>query len=576
MGRNVPEIIDSFCRGPHDFGRRQDVSGESFDFIVVGAGSSGCVLANRLSADGKTSVALIEAGPRDSNFWIHLPVGYGRTMWDPRVNWKFYTEPEPHMADRRIYWPRGRVLGGSSSINGLIVIRGQPEDYDRWARLGNHGWSWQEVLPYFIKLENNADLGGDQLHGAHGPLQVQSINERHELIEAFIAAANRHGIPRTADFNGRAQEGVGYFQLTTRKGWRNSAADAYLRPVKQRPNLQIFTDTQVGKILFDGYRAVGVTCRTGEEFRTIRAARGVILAAGAVQSPQILMVSGIGPARELARHGIRVKIDRGAVGQNLQDHLQFRLIYKVSKPITTNDALRSLLGRLKLGLDWLLRSRGALAVGINQGGLFARLMPSSKTPDIQFHVATLSADMAGGKVHDFSGMTLSVCQLRPQSRGTIVLSSADPFDRPRIHANYLAEESDRDFAVAAISFARKLARTPPLCDLIAEEVTPGPKVESEADILDFARTNGATIFHPAGTCRMGSDDDAVVDPRLRVRGAAGLWVADCSIMPALVSGNTNVPAMMIAEKAADMILQDYQQDNRGSEPCPTEPCQIAI
>ena len=406
------------------------MDGEQFDFVVVGAGSAGCVLANRLSADPRNSVALIEAGPRDRSFWIHLPIGYGRTMWDPKVNWKFYTEPEPQMDGRRIYWPRGRVLGGSSSINGLIVIRGQPQDYDHWADLGNRGWSWRDVLPYFIKLEHNDDLAGDQLHGSSGPLQVTSIHERHELIEAFIAAANRQGIPRTSDFNGREQEGAGYFQLTTHNGWRNSSADAYLRPVAKRGNLRILTDTQVGQVLFAGRRAVGVTCRSEGSIRTITARRGVVLAAGAIQSPQLLMLSGIGPAEELQRHGIAVKLNRPAVGQNLQDHLQFRLIYRITKPITTNDALRSLWGRFKLGSDWLLHRRGALAVGINQGGLFARLQQQAKTPDIQFHVATLSADMAGGKVHDFSGMTLSVCQLRPQSRGSIGLASADPFDRP--------------------------------------------------------------------------------------------------------------------------------------------------
>src|SRR5579863_6770349 len=532
---------------------------EQVDFIVVGAGSAGCVLANRLSADARNTVALIEAGPPDRNFWIHLPIGYGRTMWDSRINWKFYTEPEPHMDGRRIYWPRGRVLGGSSSINGLIVIRGQPEDYDHWAQLGNRGWSWPDVLPYFVKLEHNGDLANDQLRGSNGPLQVSSIHDRHELMEAFIAAANHCGIPRTFDFNGRVQEGAGYFQLTTRNGWRDSAATAYLRPAAKRRNLRILTDTQVGQILFDGRRAVGVTCRSGASIRTIMAARGVILAAGAVQSPQLLMLSGIGPAEELQRHGIPIKLNRPAVGQNLQDHLQFRLIYRIAKPITTNDALRSLWGRIKLGRDWLLYRRGALAVGINQGGLFARLQPGAKTPDIQFHVATLSADMAGGKVHDFSGMTLSVCQLRPQSRGSIALASSDPFDRPRIHANYLAAENDRHFAVESIGFARKLARTPPLSDYIAAEVTPGPNVESADDVLHFAQANGATIFHPAGTCCMGPDDNAVVDPRLRVRGTDRLWVADCSIMPTLVSGNTNVPAMMIAEKAADMILQDHRQ-----------------
>jgi choline dehydrogenase len=299
-----------------------------------------------------------------------------------------------------------------------------------------------------------------------------------------------------------------------------------------------------------------VACRSGGSIRTITAKRGIVLAAGAIQSPQLLMLSGIGPAEQLQRHGIAVKLDRPAVGQNLQDHLQFRLIYRIANPITTNDALRSLWGRIKLGSDWLLHRRGALAVGINQGGLFARLQSGAKTPDIQFHVATLSADMAGGKVHDFSGMTLSVCQLRPQSRGSIALASADPFDRPRIQANYLAAESDRRFAVESIAFARKLAATPPLSDYIAAEVTPGPNVQSDDDILGFARANGATIFHPAGTCRMGSDEEAVVDPHLRVRGADRLWVTDCSIMPTLVSGNTSVPAMMIAEKAAELILQD--------------------
>ncbi|MFZ3311418.1 MAG: GMC family oxidoreductase N-terminal domain-containing protein [Xanthobacteraceae bacterium] len=551
------------------------MSVETYDFIVVGGGSAGCVLANRLSADGVHSVALIEAGPRDNSFWIHLPIGYGRTMWDPTVNWKFYTEPEPHMAGRRIYWPRGRVLGGSSSINGLIVIRGQPEDYDHWAQLGNRGWSWRDVLPYFVKIESNSELGGDQLHGSHGPLQVTSINERHELIEAFIAAANRNGIPRTADFNGREQEGAGYFQLTTRNGWRQSSAVAYLRPAAKRRNLTILTDTQVGHILFAGRRAVGVSCRSGTTVRTITARRGVVLTAGAIQSPQLLMLSGIGPAEELRRHGIAVTVDRPAVGQNLQDHLQFRLIYRIGKPITTNDALRSWWGWMKLGSDWLFHRRGPLAVGINQGGLFARLMPGAKTPDIQFHVATLSADMAGGKVHDFSGMTLSVCQLRPKSRGSIALASADPYERPLIHANYLAEEADRYFAVESIKFARKLAQTPPLADLIDTEAVPGPKVESAADILDFAQANGATIFHPAGTCRMGADEAAVVDPRLRVRGAERLWVADCSIMPTLVSGNTNVPAMMIGEKAAEMILQDCRQQTGGSETWQTESSPIA-
>lgn len=539
------------------------MAGQEFDFIVVGAGSSGCVLANRLSADPKAQVAVIEAGPRDSNFWIHLPIGYGRTMWDPKVNWKFQTEPEPNMAGRQVYWPRGRVLGGSSSINGLIVIRGQKEDYDSWEAQGCPGWSFSEVQPYFVKLENNAEFGDDQIHGANGPLPVSSIGRKHELIEAFIASAEVNGVPRTKDFNGQSQEGAGYFQLTTKNGWRMSAAAAYLKPAEKRENLTIITDTQVLRVLFEGRRAVGIVCHTPQGTRTIKARRGVILSAGAIQSPQLLMLSGIGPGKHLQETGVPVLIDRPAVGQNLQDHLQFRLIYKASKPITTNDALRSLWGRAKLGLEWLLFRSGALAIGINQGGLFGRLMPESKTPDIQFHVATLSADMAGGKVHDFPGFTLSVCQLRPESRGHIALASADPLARPLIYANYLATEKDRDYAVKSVQFARKLAQTKPLADLVAAEVSPGPSVRTDAEILDYARRNGATIFHPSGTCRMGTDEAAVVDPRLRVRGVSGLWVVDCSIMPTLVSGNTNVPAIMIAEKAADMIVEDCNENSNG-------------
>jgi choline dehydrogenase len=494
-----------------------------------------------------------------------LPIGYGKTMWDPTVNWKFNTEPESNMDGRQIYWPRGRVLGGSSSINGLIVIRGQHEDYDRWARDGASGWSWNEVQPYFIKNESNPDLAGDQLHGDSGPLKISSIGRRHELIEAFIAAGEANGVPRTEDFNGRTQEGAGYFQLTTRNGWRMSAADAYLRPAEKRANLSVLTDTQVLRVLFEGRQATGVVCRSGETTHIIKARRGVILSAGAIQSPQLLMLSGIGPAKHLREHGLPVVLDRPEVGQNLQDHLQFRLIYRCTKAITTNDALRTLWGRAKLGLEWLLFRTGPLAIGINQGGMFARLMANAKTPDIQFHVATLSADMAGGKAHDFPGFTLSVCQLRPESRGHIALASSDPMAHPRIYANYLATATDRDYAVESIRFARKLAATAPLSKLVDAEITPGPDVNTASEILDFARRNGATIFHPSGTCRMGSDDAAVVDPRLRVRGITGLWVVDCSIMPTLVSGNTNVPAMMIAEKAADMILEDNQQQRLTAE-----------
>jgi choline dehydrogenase len=526
------------------------------DFVVVGAGSAGCALAARLSEDPAVSVVLLEAGPRDTNPWIHLPIGYGKTMWDKKVNWAYYTEPDPNMAGRKIYWPRGKTLGGSSAINGLIAIRGQREDYDSWRAQGCKGWSFDELLPYFVKSESNDADGDDQLHGRHGPVTVTSIKAKHPLIESVIAAAGKLGVPRNDDFNGARQEGVGYYQLTTAKGLRMSAAKAYLKPARGRANLTVIPGAQATRVLFDGTRASGVAyASNGEEVR-LKARRGVILSAGALQSPQLLMLSGIGDPRQLAEHGIPVRLARPAVGKNLQDHLQIRLIYKVKRPITTNDQLNSLVGRVTIALQWLLMRSGPLAVGINQGGLFTKVLPESTTPDIQFHIATLSADMAGAKPHPFSGMTLSVCQLRPESRGEVRLASADPLAAPLMHANYLATETDRRCVTAAIAFARKLARTEPFAAELSEEHLPGPQATTDADLLDFARNYGATIFHPSGTCRMGSDADAVVDPRLRVRGVDGLWVADCSIMPTLVSGNTNLPAIMIGEKAADMIRED--------------------
>ena len=526
------------------------------DFIVVGAGSSGCAVAARLSENGRHRVALLEAGPRDINPWIHLPIGYGKTMWDRRVNWAFSTEPEPNMHDRRIYWPRGKVLGGSSSINGLIAIRGQAQDYDDWEKLGARGWSWANVLPYFRRIESNSDFADDQLHGAHGPVTVSSIGAKHELIEAAIAAAGKLGVPANRDFNGASQEGAGYYQLTTSRGLRTSAAKAYLKPARGRANLDIVTNAQATGLIIENGRAAGVRFRRNGVDHEMRATRGVVLSAGALQTPQLLMLSGIGPADHLRAYGVNVLLDRKEVGQNLQDHLQFRLIYRCAKPITTNDELRSLFGRARIGLQWFFLRSGPLAIGINQGGIFTRVMPGATRPDIQFHIATLSADMAGAKPHPFSGFTLSVCQLRPESRGHIELGSADPLAPPKMFANYLDAANDRECAVRAISFARKLANTEPMKGLVAEEMKPGPSATTDDAILDFARGNGATIFHPSGTCRMGDDDQSIVDPRLKLRGMEGLWIADCSVMPRLVSGNTNLPAIMIGERAAEMILTD--------------------
>ncbi len=529
----------------------------SFDTIIVGGGTAGCVLANRLTADGKHSVLVLEAGPADRYVWIHIPIGYGKTMFHPVYNWGFTTEPDPGMLGRRIYWPRGRVLGGSSSINGLIYVRGQPEDYDAWSAAGSAGWGWRDVLPYFVRSEGNV-RGASATHGADGPLACSDIGDRHELIEAIIDGAGQLGVPRTDDFNGGAQEGVGYFQLFTKNGLRCSTAVGYLRPARGRANLEVRTGAQATRVLFEGTRAVGVEFRQDGALHTAHARREVVLAAGALQSPQLLQLSGVGPASLLQQFGIPVVHDLPGVGENLQDHLQLRLLFRCTKPITTNDDLNSWWRSFLIGMKWLFARRGPLAVGINQGGLFTRVMPDATTPDIQFHFATLSADMAGAKPHPFPGFTFSVCQLRPGSRGHVRITSADPFVAPAMQPYYLSTPEDRACAVAAIRYARTLAATAAVAPYVAEELQPGPNVRTDEEILHFAREYGATIFHPSGTCKMGpaTDPMAVVDDRLRVRGVTGLRVVDCSIMPTLVSGNTNAPVVMIAEKASDMMLAD--------------------
>jgi len=529
----------------------------TFDYIVVGAGSAGCVLANRLSAGDARSVLLLEAGPPDSYLWIHIPIGYAKTMFNPRVNWCFYTEPEAGMNGRKIYWPRGKTLGGSSSINGLISVRGQREDYDRWAAAGNSGWSYAELFPYFKRLEHA--VGGDPAyHGVGGPLWRSPIGKRHELIEAVIAAATEVGIPRNDDFDGARQEGAGYYHLTTRNGWRCSAAVAYLAPARRRGNLRVETEARVTKILFEGRRAAGVAYRHAGAEKVARAEREVLLCAGALQSPQLLQLSGVGPRPLLEAFGIGVVHELPGVGENLQDHLQARVLFECTRPITTNDDLKSWWRTLKMGMDYVLTRGGPMAIGINQGGIFARVDPASATPDVQFHVATLSSDMAGSPTHRFSGFTFSVCQLRPESRGTVRIKSPDPLDAPAMQPNYLSAARDRQTLVAGIRLARRLAATRALSPYVRREYRPGPEAGSDEGLLEFARNTGGTIFHPSGTCRMGDAGDAmaVVDARLRVHGLERLRVVDCSVMPTLVSGNTNVPVVMIAEKASDMILAD--------------------
>jgi choline dehydrogenase len=528
-----------------------------FDYVIAGGGTAGCVLANRLSADGRHSVLLLEAGPPDSYPWIRVPIGYAKTMFHPVYNWRFKTEPEPGMNGREIYWPSGRTLGGSSAINGLIYIRGHRDDYDHWAALGNRGWGYAEVLPYFRKLEHNV-RGDSEWHGADGPLWVSDIRAKHELVEALIGAGAELGIPPNPDFNGARQEGTGYYQLTTRRGFRCSTAVAYLRPARGRSNLAVETNARATRIVQDGKRATGIVYRQGAREHTATARREVIVAAGALQSPQLLQLSGIGPPALLQKFGIPVVNARDGVGENLQDHLQVRTIFRCTKPITTNDTLKSWWRTMAMGARYVLTRTGPMAVGINQGGMFARTDPALGRPDVQFHLATLSSDMAGSPVHTFSGFTLSVCQLRPESRGTIRIKSPDPEAAPAMQPHYLATAHDRATIVAGIKLARRLAATRALAPYVAGEYLPGNATVTDDDLLEFARNKGATIFHPAGTCKMGpaSDTHAVVDAELRVHGTPGLRVVDCSVMPTIISGNTNAPVIMIAEKAADMILRD--------------------
>jgi choline dehydrogenase len=531
------------------------MTAETFDYIIVGAGSAGCVLANRLTASGRHRVLLLEAGGADRNMWIHIPLGYGKLANNPKVNWLYKSEPEPELNNRQITQPRGKVLGGSSSINGLLYVRGQHEDFDHWRQLGNTGWGFADVLPYFRRAEDQ-QRGADAMHGVGGPLAVSDVSEPHPLCEAFIDAAGQAGYPRNDDFNGETQEGVGYFQLTTKNGRRWSTAVGYLRPARRRPNLKIATDALATRLLFSGRRAIGVEYRQGDSLHTAHANAEVIVAGGAFNSPQLLQLSGIGPAELLREHGIPVIADMPGVGADLQDHLQARIQYRCTEPITMNDVINNWRHRYGEGLRYVLSRKGLLTIGAGYAGAFLRTRPELATPDVQIHFLIFSADTAGASLHDFSGFMVSVCQLRPESRGFVHIKSRDPSVPPAIQPRYLTNRLDCDTVVDGLKLMRRIMEQPSMRRYIAEELTPGPNCVSDADLLAFAREAGTTVYHPTSTCRMGNDERAVVDSRLRLRGFERLRVVDASIMPALVSGNTNAPVVMIAEKGADMILED--------------------
>jgi len=531
----------------------------TFDFIIVGAGSAGCVLANRLSADPSNSVLLLEAGGDDSYFWIHIPAGYLFTMNNPRTDWCFTTESEPGLNGRALAYPRGKVLGGCSAINGMIYMRGQASDYDHWRQFGNTGWSWDDVLPYFLKSEDQA-RGASELHATGGEFHVEDMRLSWEILDAFRDAAAEIGIPPTDDFNTGNNEGCGYFQVNQKRGVRWTAATGFLKPVLRRPNLTVLTHAEVHGLTFQGKRCTGVEYLRSGTPATATANREVILASGAIGSPMLLQRSGVGPPEVLKEHGIEVRHDLPGVGENLQDHLQIRAVYKVRNTTTLNDRARTRIGRVGIGLEYFLFKRGPLTMAPSQLGAFVKSDPNRETPDLEYHVQPLSLDKFGEPLHKFSAFTASVCNLNPESRGQVRISGPDAKARPSIRPNYLSAPADRRIAAGAVTLTRRICAAKALRRFEPEEHLPGIEFQTEEELAREAGNIGTTIFHPVGTCKMGSDPAAVVDARLRVHGIGGLRVVDASIMPTITSGNTNAPTIMIAEKASDMILEDGRKD----------------
>jgi choline dehydrogenase len=546
-----------------------------FDHVIVGAGTAGCLLANRLSASGDRSVLLIEAGRRDNYPWIHIPVGYLYCIGNPRTDWMYSTEAEPGLGGRALRYPRGRVLGGSSSINGMIYMRGQARDYDAWAELtGEPDWNWNNVLPDFIAHESHwragqgAEPDFNRLHGADGEWRVEKQRLTWEILEAFSAAAQEAGIPAREDFNDGDNEGVGYFEVNQRRGWRWNAAKAFLRPAKNRPGLTIWTEAETRRLRLsrdaDGVLACeGVEVARGGEAVFVRARRGVTLAAGAINSPKILQLSGLGPAALLREHGIEVQADLPGVGGNLQDHLQLRSVFRVSGARTLNMSARSLAGKAAIALEYALKRTGPMSMSPSQLGVFTRSRPGLNHADLEYHVQPLSLEAFGEGLHDFPAITASVCNLNPTSRGSVTIAGPSPGDAPRIRPNYLSTEEDRRVAADSLRVTRRIVVQPALARYGPQEVKPGPEFETDEDLVRAAEAIGTTIFHPVGTTAMGRDGDsqAVLDPRFRMRDGQGgrirgLRVVDAGAMPLIPSGNTNAPVLMMAEKAARWILAE--------------------
>jgi choline dehydrogenase len=545
---------------------------DQFDYIIVGAGSAGCVLANRLSAaggaGGKYKVLLLEAGPWDHRLWIQVPIGYGKTFYDGRYNWKYQTDADPGLDSRKSYWPRGKVVGGSSSINAMVYVRGQAEDFDDWERAGNPGWGWRDVLPLYLRMEDHA-LGASPYHGAGGPLHVTDISRTaHPLTAVFIKAGLEAGLAYNPDLNGATQEGVGTYQITTRSGFRLSSARAYLWPALWRRNLVVRTNALATKITFEGKRAVGGANRSGNRVIAVRAHREVILSSGAINSPQLLQLSGVGPAALLKSHGIDVLQDSPMVGRNLQDHLCYDHVYRAKRPSLNND-LYPWWGKVRAGLRYILTRGGPLSLSVNQGGGFFRTRPELARPNVQLYFSPLTYERTPPGIRPlmhpdpFPGFTTSASPCRPTSRGVLEIRSCDPGAPPRIQPNYLSTEQDIAELLAGAKFLRRLAATPALRDLIDAELKPGPAAQSDPDFIADLRARSYSVFHPCGSCGMGPDPSrAVVDPRLKVHGLGNLRVVDAAIFPAVPSGNINAPSIMVGEKGANLILEDAQQAGR--------------